>query len=56
MDMLYLHNDIFLTHVIGYDRLKNIYTPKMKSWIHHCSAYRGCACVLAYVCNVCVCG
>jgi len=26
--MLYLHNDIFLTDIIGYDRLKVSYTPK----------------------------
>ena len=30
MDMLYLRNDIFLTDIIGYDRLKfsEIYPPK----------------------------
>jgi len=33
----YLHNDNFLTDIIGYDRLKlsSIYTPKMKSWERH---------------------
>jgi len=32
MGMLYLHNDIFLTDIIGCDWLKfsEIYTPKMK--------------------------
>jgi len=37
----YLHNDIFLTDIIGYDRLNVVkfinYTPKkMKSWVRHC--------------------
>jgi len=36
--MLYLHNDIFLSDIIGYDPLKfsQLYTPKMKSWVRHC--------------------
>jgi len=31
--------DIFLTGIIGYDRLKlhlKIYTHKTKSWVHYC--------------------
>jgi len=41
MGMLYLHNDIFLTDIIGYDRLNfsKIYTPKMKSCVRHWLAY-----------------
>ena len=34
MGMLYLHNDIFLSDIMGYDQLKfsYIYAPKIKSW------------------------
>jgi len=38
MGMLYLHNDIFLTDITGYDQLKfsQVHTPKIKSWVRHC--------------------
>jgi len=39
--MLYLHNDSFVTDIIGYDRLNFSYTgtftplPEMKCWVRH---------------------
>jgi len=37
MAMLYLHNDIFLTDIIGYDRLNSVkFIPQMKFWVRHC--------------------